>query len=380
EHVRECKYNNYPKEVTRATFAPLLKAVFDSRAKPLVVQNGFRACGLYPFSPDAVDYSKCLSSRTNVETPSIEASGQETGNTPTIDNPNQTVVDNQMSYLEYFESLIEQTTLTQFKKCGDTWTGDEKAHDLFHFWKTLYLRHDSQSTVPMTEGCNNAGRTVTPLIADSTPPHSSNMNMNIPITEENGSNYTPIQPVAASSSANNVQSRTSSLVKYKCDEVASPFKNYLLYPRTPDKDKNKQNVKKKLRFPAVVSSSEYREFLKKKDDAENMKNGSKRKRKAEKREVLQEENLEESEGQDKNAKGSSKGKQLKKRKRRKMTGIAKSVNLAGTRKFGQDLQQSGLSVRLVSVGFMLDVFQKNTVRTLVLIYYRNSMILNQKMK
>lgn len=29
--------------------------------KKETIMNSFRACGLFPFNPDAVDYSKCLS-------------------------------------------------------------------------------------------------------------------------------------------------------------------------------------------------------------------------------------------------------------------------------------------------------------------------------
>lgn len=30
---------------------------------PDVIRNGFRACGMYPYNPDKVDYMKCLSKR-----------------------------------------------------------------------------------------------------------------------------------------------------------------------------------------------------------------------------------------------------------------------------------------------------------------------------
>jgi hypothetical protein len=41
-------------------FALLLKEVTEYSTKLETLSNGFRACGLYPLYPNALDYSKCL--------------------------------------------------------------------------------------------------------------------------------------------------------------------------------------------------------------------------------------------------------------------------------------------------------------------------------
>lgn len=51
------------KAITKANFAPFFKIAFDKSAKLETIVNGFRACGLFPFNPDAIDYSKCISER-----------------------------------------------------------------------------------------------------------------------------------------------------------------------------------------------------------------------------------------------------------------------------------------------------------------------------
>ncbi|KAG8186029.1 hypothetical protein JTE90_004449 [Oedothorax gibbosus] len=46
--------------LTKSTFCPLLSTLLQENALPQTIKNGFRKCGLYPFDPSAVDYSKCL--------------------------------------------------------------------------------------------------------------------------------------------------------------------------------------------------------------------------------------------------------------------------------------------------------------------------------
>ncbi|KAL7286212.1 hypothetical protein TKK_0019508 [Trichogramma kaykai] len=48
--------------LTRANFAPLLKNALDTLSVE-TIKNGFKKCGLYPFEPDAPDYSQCISNR-----------------------------------------------------------------------------------------------------------------------------------------------------------------------------------------------------------------------------------------------------------------------------------------------------------------------------
>ena len=49
--------------ITRINFAPLFAAAHANAAKPTTIQNAFRRSGLFPFNPENVDYSKCMSTR-----------------------------------------------------------------------------------------------------------------------------------------------------------------------------------------------------------------------------------------------------------------------------------------------------------------------------
>lgn len=57
--VLKYRRENGNKALSKAEFAPVLKDAVDM-LKPEVIQSGFRACGLYPWDPNALDYSKCL--------------------------------------------------------------------------------------------------------------------------------------------------------------------------------------------------------------------------------------------------------------------------------------------------------------------------------
>lgn len=47
--------------LTKTTFCPLLnKVLSNTESLTESIKNGFRKCGLYPFDPNAVDYSKCV--------------------------------------------------------------------------------------------------------------------------------------------------------------------------------------------------------------------------------------------------------------------------------------------------------------------------------
>jgi len=48
--------------ITKNNFGNIFKDAFD-KVKPESLINDFRACGMFPFNPDAVDYTKCISNR-----------------------------------------------------------------------------------------------------------------------------------------------------------------------------------------------------------------------------------------------------------------------------------------------------------------------------
>lgn len=58
--VIEWRRNNPTQELSKKEFAGLLKVVISKSVRPEIIINGFRACGLYPWEPSSIDFSKCL--------------------------------------------------------------------------------------------------------------------------------------------------------------------------------------------------------------------------------------------------------------------------------------------------------------------------------
>lgn len=54
--------NNPGESITKVNFASLLEEALKKSIKPETLINGFKACGVVPFNPDAIDYDKCLGS------------------------------------------------------------------------------------------------------------------------------------------------------------------------------------------------------------------------------------------------------------------------------------------------------------------------------
>lgn len=61
-HVRKflAKPENMNKTVTKTNFCYLFKDIFDNPQMKINIVNGFRRCGLFPYDPNAVDYTKCV--------------------------------------------------------------------------------------------------------------------------------------------------------------------------------------------------------------------------------------------------------------------------------------------------------------------------------
>lgn len=58
--AREWCNNHINEVITKVSFAKILETAVKTAIKAEILRNGFKACGLCPFNPDNIDYSKCL--------------------------------------------------------------------------------------------------------------------------------------------------------------------------------------------------------------------------------------------------------------------------------------------------------------------------------
>lgn len=134
EH-RRYKIENNVVDFKKWMFASVLKLALEAVDFSKTIQSGFRACGLYPFNPDAVDYNILNKSIKKKSTP--EAC--ESNNCENIGEMDSNI-QRQMDLLQVLESqIIPSSTLELFKKHESeaSWTGDVKQEALFEAWKKL---------------------------------------------------------------------------------------------------------------------------------------------------------------------------------------------------------------------------------------------------
>ncbi len=109
----------------------ILQMIFDKYPVSKSIINGFRKCGLFPWSADAVDYSKCKSNTTNI------------CNTPATPLPQSQII------LDLFESKIDANVLKEFRDnpIDLCWEGDQKYAALFDVWKSLLKDDQSYKNI-----------------------------------------------------------------------------------------------------------------------------------------------------------------------------------------------------------------------------------------
>lgn len=96
------KMQNENKEIKKQYIPSLLHGIITRNSFEDTIKNGFRACGLYPFNEDNVDYTKCLAKSSCSPQANVAVEEDE----------------NKMNfYLKYFESKIEPNILSDFKNC-----------------------------------------------------------------------------------------------------------------------------------------------------------------------------------------------------------------------------------------------------------------------
>lgn len=110
--------------ITKVEFAPLFYEAFTQITAETVI-NSFAACGIFPFNPDNVNYSKCISTR--------RASLQN----PTLGDKAEDSIDLREKLFGLLEAMIPDDLLDQFDRNYDagTWPTEEKT--LFQIWRSL---------------------------------------------------------------------------------------------------------------------------------------------------------------------------------------------------------------------------------------------------
>ena len=117
--------DNNGNRLRKEFFAPLLAETLKTLNVGEILASGFKACGLYPFSVDAVNYQKiggCSSKSIAFDTTKEIHQGTDA-----------------KYHLRYLKSFIDRDTLERFKlaKNCDRWNGDVQYSKLYSIWNSM---------------------------------------------------------------------------------------------------------------------------------------------------------------------------------------------------------------------------------------------------
>lgn len=115
----------------------VLEIIFKKYCFGLAMKNGFRKCGIFPFDPCNVDYTKCV---------------KKSRSGPDVENPEQRNAPNSETILQYIESKLDENVLNEFRCTKGNWTGNAKFEELFNLWKSLLADDKSYFFMCPTDG------------------------------------------------------------------------------------------------------------------------------------------------------------------------------------------------------------------------------------
>ncbi|KAF2879534.1 hypothetical protein ILUMI_26636 [Ignelater luminosus] len=118
--LAEWRRENPEKDVTKETFAPILQSVLEKSINPKIIVNEFRACGLNPWNPYAINYSKCL------------------GKNPSHKIKQENTVKNGALTYEKFFQIVGPNKINEFKKIDNIKENEnEDFIKLYQIWKNF---------------------------------------------------------------------------------------------------------------------------------------------------------------------------------------------------------------------------------------------------
>lgn len=276
---------NMGKELKKRNFAPLLEKAIQKTVTSTVVSNGFKKCGLFPWDSEAINFK--------------QNPKHEVKSTPSQENksPNKTSEDSdRRKKLQVALSVIEEEighkNLKNFKEneFNMNWAMDINIenHALFQVWKNIRAKSESLDSSLVFEG-------LLPVITDidvslndisltglegieilASEPTEEELSLqpasSSPVVQDKNQEPEPQQSLHSETVSDSykdkevdIETTTTKMNKPDASEnnIPSPFKRALVYPEEKTMKKKK---KLKEKIPFVVTSKEWQEYYKRKEE------------------------------------------------------------------------------------------------------------------
>lgn len=246
-------------QITKDNFAPILKEAIGS-LKAEVISNGFRACGLYPWNVEAIDFSKCL------------------GKNRVLGDKFKTISSYDKITFEEFADAVGEQKLQELYACSDYINNVENKSDDFNALLRVYNKFFMAST--------NQNK-----IIDDIPNQLENITLNNNTIDEEEviMELVPDDNIIPSVSKEDIMNMPILIVSDTSNvkNEDGNLKNYLPIQKTPERTGKKNSV----RLPYVITSTEFKIVQEEKITKRIKKEEDKKKReevKEEKRKLLEE--------------------------------------------------------------------------------------------
>nr|XP_022903903.1 uncharacterized protein LOC111416181 [Onthophagus taurus] len=268
--VREFYEQNPGEVLYKMTFAPLLEKVLANNIKRDILINGFRACGLFPFNPDAIDYTKCLGNKN--ERPEIKMPP------PCMDHRTYVSLTGEdlLKRIKSFDDLLIKEGITEeFLTLYKIWSYFEKPDSLPNDKK------DDLDMIDVPGSFNNQVLKLTeaePELDTSENQPSSAPQIKINLDAELNSSEDQLSKEPKINITHNIVIKPGKDSILSLPSTSKNMGDYLVVPEKPSR-KNKRNIE---RVSFAITSREYQESFEKKRaiklELENKKLERKRKR------------------------------------------------------------------------------------------------------
>lgn len=165
DQLKSWRFEHQGEMITRPDFAPLLeKTLANMAGKTDALINGFRKCGLFPFTPNAIDYKSLPvpKSAPTALVENIQRGSEHIDNSPSKESPSECP----STFLQMLNSKLSVSQKVLFEEHRNklVWSGDLEDTSLFTLWRNLmdevagppeYLIIDSSGLDSMLGGLPN---------------------------------------------------------------------------------------------------------------------------------------------------------------------------------------------------------------------------------
>jgi hypothetical protein len=143
DEVTRWRIENKGAILPKSMFAPLLEVAINSIDKTTII-NGFRACGIFPFTSTALKFNEIILS-LNQE----NETGQDENN-----NSTEGMSAEQEEKIKDLEECLSPGQLEQFKLNRNSlfWTGKIEDEGLFHYWRRKMDIIENKTTILLARG------------------------------------------------------------------------------------------------------------------------------------------------------------------------------------------------------------------------------------